>query len=89
MPPPARRPPIASLRQSARTGDLVDLHRVAHRLRGSCATLGARRMMEQRDRLETLPPHEIGLAAALIDEIEAEFDAVREELTPGELKSQG
>jgi HPt (histidine-containing phosphotransfer) domain-containing protein len=77
---------LASLRQAARVGDLPSIHRVAHRLRGSCATLGARRMMGQCDRLETLPPEEIGVAAALIDEIEREFGAVREELTPGELK---
>jgi len=80
---------LTSLRHAVRVGDLHALHRVAHRLRGSCATLGARRMMGQCDRLETLPADQLGQAAALIDEIEREFGAVREELTPGELKEQG
>jgi signal transduction histidine kinase/CheY-like chemotaxis protein/HPt (histidine-containing phosphotransfer) domain-containing protein len=72
------------LREAARGGDRESLHRIAHRLRGSCATLGARRMMSLCDRLEALRLDEMAAAAPLIDEIEHEFDAVRLELTPGE-----
>ncbi len=75
---------LEALRQAASSRDLQELQRIAHRLRGSSATLGARRMMGLCDRLETLPPDEMDAALPLIDEVAAEFDAVRLELTPGE-----
>ncbi len=62
-------------------GDLSSWQRTAHKVRGSCATVGARGMMEITNRMESLD--EDGLAAAgerLFDELAEEFAAVRDAL---------
>jgi HPt (histidine-containing phosphotransfer) domain-containing protein len=66
--------------QSARLhGDLSSWRRIAHKVRGSCATVGARGMVQLTTHMESLD--EDGLASSgerLLDQLEDEFAAVRE-----------
>jgi signal transduction histidine kinase/CheY-like chemotaxis protein/HPt (histidine-containing phosphotransfer) domain-containing protein len=74
-------PKLTALREAVKGGDRELLRQKAHKLRGSCGLIGARRMMELCARLEELAPGEQdGLAAALLA-IETEYREVEAALT--------
>jgi signal transduction histidine kinase/CheY-like chemotaxis protein/HPt (histidine-containing phosphotransfer) domain-containing protein len=79
---------LSELEAARMHGDLPSWRRVAHKFRGSCATLGARGMMELTRQMEALD--EAGMTtegAARLDALEAEFRRVDEALrAEGRLK---
>ena len=67
---------LRELRAAIAAGDADGLVRAAHSLRGSCATIGARRMAGLARLIEHDPTNG-GAASSLLDELEAEFETVR------------
>jgi CheY-like chemotaxis protein/HPt (histidine-containing phosphotransfer) domain-containing protein len=72
---------IADLRRAHEGGDRAEWRRIAHKLRGSCATIGARRMMKLTAEIEELGDDDASArGGVLLIDLEDEFAAVREEL---------
>ncbi len=73
---------LTELRIAWREDDLVAWRQVAHKLRGACATLGARLMMELCARMEDLD--KAGLeesGEAMLEDLEREYERARDALT--------
>jgi HPt (histidine-containing phosphotransfer) domain-containing protein len=69
---------LTDLRIAWREDDLASWARVAHKLRGSCATLGARAMMDLCARMEDLDePTMMSTGEELLEKLEAEFARAR------------
>jgi len=64
---------LGELRQCLNRKDAAMVRRLAHTLRGSCLNLGAVRMTEVASALERVSAQGDGAAAALVDQLEAEF----------------
>jgi CheY-like chemotaxis protein/HPt (histidine-containing phosphotransfer) domain-containing protein len=72
---------LADLAQARLSGDHVAWRQVAHKLRGSCATVGARGMMAITARMETIEAADLaGSGDSTLRELKAEFEAVRRDL---------
>ena len=72
---------VADLRVAHEAGDGESWRQLAHKLRGSCATVGARRMMKLTAEMEELPEAERpGRGGALLSGLEVEFRTVRQAL---------
>jgi signal transduction histidine kinase/ActR/RegA family two-component response regulator/HPt (histidine-containing phosphotransfer) domain-containing protein len=72
---------VADLRAAHERGDREAWRQVAHKLRGSCATIGARPMMKVTVDMEELTDEEaVVRGEALLRRLEDEFAAVREAL---------
>jgi len=72
---------LADLRRAHEEGDREEWRRIAHKLRGSCATIGARRMMKLTAEIEELGDDDVSArGGARLIELEGEFAAVREAL---------
>jgi CheY-like chemotaxis protein/HPt (histidine-containing phosphotransfer) domain-containing protein len=73
----AARSALVDLRGARARGDLPAWRGIAHKLRGSCATLGARRMMDVSSAMETLDQARMDAeGASLLDGLSAEFSRV-------------
>jgi signal transduction histidine kinase/ActR/RegA family two-component response regulator len=69
---------VADIGEARRRDDIAAWRQVAHKLRGSCATVGARRMMELTADMEGLALEDLTVrGGALLRELEEEFAAVR------------
>jgi CheY-like chemotaxis protein/HPt (histidine-containing phosphotransfer) domain-containing protein len=80
---------LTELRIAWREDDLASWRRVAHKLRGSCATLGARAMMEVCREMEEMDePAMIASGESVLDRLEAEF-AVARQMLAGYQKKAG
>src|SRR5688572_5568834 len=74
-------PRIARLRNAWASGDIEDVHRAAHSLKGSAGNIGARRLFEVCRRLdEEGRSDDRSAVSQLIDELGAEFDKVEVEI---------
>ncbi len=72
---------IARLRNAWTAGDIEEVHRAAHSLKGSAGNIGARRMFDVCRRLDDLSKSgAMAGAAPLIDELEVEFGKVDSEI---------
>jgi len=72
---------LEQLRSLISTGALEGLRRMAHTLKGSCRNIGAMAMAEACLKLEKAGDHcDAGDAAAMVTEIEAEYERVRQRL---------
>ena len=72
---------INEMQEARAGGDLTLLKQVAHKMRGSCATVGARRMMAITTTIDECPDAELrNRAAELLADLEEEFGAVRQAL---------
>jgi signal transduction histidine kinase/CheY-like chemotaxis protein/HPt (histidine-containing phosphotransfer) domain-containing protein len=72
---------MADLRAAYDRGDREAWRQVAHKLRGSCATVGARPMMNLTAEMEELSDEEaVARGGALLSRLEDEFGAVRQAL---------
>jgi signal transduction histidine kinase/CheY-like chemotaxis protein/HPt (histidine-containing phosphotransfer) domain-containing protein/HAMP domain-containing protein len=68
---------LAEMRNSAQLGDAVHLTRLAHKLQGSLANLGAHGMVRTCAELETLGRSgDVGVAPQLIADLERQFNVV-------------
>ena len=68
---------LADLRQAAQQGDAERLIRLAHKLKGSVANLGANGMVRACIELETLGGNgDMGIAPQLVADLERQFDLV-------------
>lgn len=75
---------LAELREQAPGGEVAEIRRIAHRLKGSCTNIGAARMTGVLDRLESVvSPGEVG---GLLDNLEHEYERVRERLAAEQVK---
>ena len=74
-------PRIERLRNAWASGNIEELHRAAHSLKGSAGNIGARRMFEVCRRLdEQGRSGDRSGVAELVDELSAEFDKVESEI---------
>ena len=72
---------LADLRCAHEGGDREEWRRIAHKLRGSCATIGARRMMKLTAEIEELGDDDVSArGGARLLELEEEFAAVLQAL---------
>jgi len=72
---------LADLRRAHEGGDREEWRRIAHKLRGSCATVGARRMMKLTAEIEELGDEDVSArGGARLIELEEEFAAVLQAL---------
>ncbi len=72
---------LADLRRAHEAGDRAEWRRIAHKLRGSCATIGARRMMKLTAEIEELGDDDVSArGGARLIELEEEFAAVLQAL---------
>lgn len=79
---------LTDLRLAWREDDLSAWRRVAHKLRGSCATLGARSMMEICSRMEEVDePTFLGTGETMLESLESEFRTARDLLSQRERKA--
>jgi HPt (histidine-containing phosphotransfer) domain-containing protein len=75
---------MADLQGARARNDLAALRTVAHRLRGSCATMGARGMAQITGRLEALDQERLAAqGGALLEQLAAEAQRVEEALRGG------
>jgi two-component system sensor histidine kinase/response regulator len=72
---------IGILRSALEMSDAELLRKTAHALRGASANVGATHMADIAQQLEALGKSSMSGAAALIEQIEAEFERVRAEIT--------
>jgi HPt (histidine-containing phosphotransfer) domain-containing protein len=69
---------MADLREAYERGARLECRQIAHKLRGSCATIGARRMMKLTAELEDLGDEAAAArGGAVLADLEEEFAAVR------------
>src|SRR5256885_3433217 len=74
---------LIEARQAADSGDILALGRVAHSLKGACATIGADRMRAQAAGLEdALVTGRLCEAPVLVDALTEEFRHVKTLLVP-------
>jgi two-component system sensor histidine kinase RpfC len=79
---------LTDLRIAWREDDFASWAPLAHKLRGSCATLGARAMMEICATMEDLDePAMMASGERLLDALEVEFDRARELLAAQQRKA--
>ena len=72
---------MADLRRAHEGDDRKEWRRIAHKLRGSCATIGARRMMKLTAEIEELGDDDVpARGGARLIELEEEFEAVLQAL---------
>jgi HPt (histidine-containing phosphotransfer) domain-containing protein len=71
---------VVKIRQAAARGDITTVRRVAHTLRGSSATIGARDLAALGHRVEHTFTAESADGTALLERLAAEFERVRESL---------
>jgi signal transduction histidine kinase/HPt (histidine-containing phosphotransfer) domain-containing protein/ActR/RegA family two-component response regulator len=70
---------LTDLRIAWRDDDLASWSRIAHKLRGSCATLGARAMMQICAQMEDVDePTMLASGERLLEQLETEFGRARE-----------
>jgi HPt (histidine-containing phosphotransfer) domain-containing protein len=81
---------LIEARNAADSGDVLALGRVAHSLKGACATIGAERMRAQAAGLEeALVAGRLSEAPSLVDSLTEEFRNVRNQLVPYTPDGQG
>jgi HPt (histidine-containing phosphotransfer) domain-containing protein len=74
-------PRLARLRNACTAGNIEEVHRAAHSLKGSAGNIGARRMFDVSRRLDDLSKSgAVADAPRLIDELEVEFGKVESEI---------
>lgn len=71
---------VVSIREAAARGDIATVRRIAHTLRGSSASIGARELAAVGHRVEHTFTAESADGAALIERLAAAFERVRESL---------
>jgi HPt (histidine-containing phosphotransfer) domain-containing protein len=74
-------PRIERMRNAAAGGDIKEVHRAAHSLKGSAGNIGARAMYDVCSVIdERGKAGDLAGAAALVDAVQAEFDKVESEI---------
>lgn len=74
-------PRVERLRNAWTAGNIEEVHRSAHSLKGSAGNIGARRLHAICSQLDEIgKSREMDGAAALVDELDAEFDKVDTEI---------
>ena len=74
---------LTEARNAVDSGDVLALGRVAHSLKGACATIGAERMRGQAAGLEeALVAGRVSEAPAFVDALTEEFHQLRSQLVP-------
>ena len=69
---------LAALREAVHGGEAAEVGRLAHALKGSCASMGIRKMMRLSEALERAGDSgDLSLAERLFDRLEDEFGRVR------------
>jgi signal transduction histidine kinase/CheY-like chemotaxis protein len=69
---------VGDLRKAFERGDAAEWKQIAHKLRGSCATIGARRLMKLTAEMEELDGEAAATrGGAVLADLEEEFAAVR------------
>jgi HPt (histidine-containing phosphotransfer) domain-containing protein len=71
---------LARLRQHLEAGDFEALMREAHTAKGSCLTVGAMRLGEIADALQSCTADQAATARRLVEAFEAELETVRGEI---------
>ena len=71
---------VVSIREAAARGDIATVRRIAHTLRGSSVSIGARELAAVGHRVEHTFTAESADGAALIERLAAAFERVRESL---------
>jgi signal transduction histidine kinase/CheY-like chemotaxis protein/HPt (histidine-containing phosphotransfer) domain-containing protein len=80
---------LTDLRIAWRDDDVEAWRRIAHKLRGSCATLGARTMMELCARIEDLDARSVAAEGeALLEALEREFGRARTMLSEQQARAE-
>ena len=80
---------LTDLRIAWRDDDVEEWRRIAHKLRGSCATLGARAMMDLCGRIEDLDARSFAAEGeALLEALEREFDRARRVLSEQQARAE-
>jgi HPt (histidine-containing phosphotransfer) domain-containing protein len=70
-------PRIARLRNARESGNIEEMHRAAHSLKGSAGNIGARQLYEVCRQLDALgKAGDLAGAAPLVDALDVEFDKV-------------
>ncbi len=74
---------LTEARNAVDSGDVLALGRVAHSLKGACATIGAERMRGQAAGLEeALVAGRVSEAPSFVDALTEEFHQLRSQLVP-------
>ena len=74
-------PRIARLRNAWHSGNIEEMHRAAHSLKGSAGNIGAGRLHSVCTRLDALgKAGDVASAAPLVDELDVEFAKVESEI---------
>jgi HPt (histidine-containing phosphotransfer) domain-containing protein len=73
-------PRLDRLRNALASGNIEEVRRVAHSLKGSAGTIGARRLYEVCRQLDTRGESGDRPASALVDALGVEFDKVEAEI---------
>jgi HPt (histidine-containing phosphotransfer) domain-containing protein len=68
---------LAAIADAIEVEDWKALAAAAHSLRGSCGTVGARRMAALAGRMEDEPPSTRATASPLLAQLQSEYEAVR------------
>ena len=81
---------LTNLRLAWREDDVVSWARVAHKLRGSCATLGAQAMLDICARMEELDQRSMMESGeGMLEELEREFGRARDLLSERQRQTAG
>jgi HPt (histidine-containing phosphotransfer) domain-containing protein len=80
---------LEALRNAARNGDAAAVRRLAHSFRTSCGNVGAARMHNLCAELEEQARRGDGGTAALVEELFAEYEAVRPALEAARITAAG
>lgn len=74
-------PRIARLRNAWSSGNIEEMHRAAHSLKGSSGNIGARRLYEVCSQLDAIgKAGDLAGAAPLVEALGVEFDKVESEI---------
>lgn len=74
-------PLMKQMREALEKNDATSVRRAAHRMRGSCITIGAVTLVDPCKRLEELGAKgDLGAAGTVLSQLEKEFDRVRRSL---------
>ncbi len=74
-------PRMARLRNAWESGDIEEMHRAAHSLKGSAGNIGAKRLYEVCSKLDALgKAGDLASAAPLVDALGVEFGKVESEI---------
>ena len=71
---------LGQMRRAMEAGDIAEVEALAHSLRGSSLSFGARRMAELCAELEALPSDAMMRATGIVDRLEDAFHAARRAL---------